>query len=625
MIGMSAVMSAAMIWNSSSAESTDTGCISGYVTNHTMPFTNSPVFVPEESVWDITGPDGSFFIEGVSSGPHVLRIWCGDSGESDASVYVLPGDTIRVDLDYSDYDQTGQFMSEHWRPWPTASRDTLQVITATISLPDSATADGLSVSANVGWPRSPLCRTRRTGDDTYEILLPMAATYFAWSLPFAGDKTCSLHAVGRNQSIQLDACLESVQIDSAALVEAGLLSEIDRSDDEWVADGFSIERQIIDCSRWGDPALDRYGYNWGHTFFDGPTGSETWRLLLIYNSHAVVLREGEEPQIINFAFPEVLSVVRSPKGHRIVVYEDPFGGGNAEYLDLDSGNSLFFDPSPERPRPNIVWAGRDGMYGPCEQILLGDEGNAVALTDSDYIRIYNDNFSLRRIVALGGLQVVGYGWTSFPLNQNAISADGRRLVCLGSRNEHCELAVYSGNGERIWSIVPGSQAVSIPMITNTSCSLVAYGNTLFNGSTGLALDAMEFDDLTSCEYSVISPEGRMTAGLAWFRADSSGYLGRHVFRWAMDGTSPELFSIPASTWGLGVPLLITDEGSMLVSLRRISGSGSRVGLLSADGRLIWASPVNSGRIEESVSLSANGRQISYQRGLNFEILTLEEE
>ncbi|MCD4775773.1 MAG: carboxypeptidase-like regulatory domain-containing protein [Candidatus Aegiribacteria sp.] len=293
--------------------------------------------------------------------------------------------------------------------------------------------------------------------------------------------------------------------------------------DEWLAEEYQADHEYIDITQWGNSDLINWGFIGHKVIFDE---LDNRSILLIYHHRAVLLRSNQEPKVIEFTYP--VKVFRSsPNGRYVLAMESVgflFQGGNAEFIDMITGNSTCFDPSPELQEPDRAVSLDMACYI-APFYFIGNCGRLVRVED-DRVHFYNEDFTLDSLILLDNLTLPRYC-----RNRERLTPDGDYLLQVGLYEDNKYVLIFmnsDGNHTKMIDLENRNERGELTALSmDGNCKYVLLfqyspyspGRTrLFNASTGQILK--EWNERTV--QAVFSPSGNLVCN--HFELSETPYL-----------------------------------------------------------------------------------------------------
>ena len=306
------------------------GSISGVVTSHGEILQMGNLIVKPNNYRGYLNQNGEFYIDSIPPGNYNIHFHMMDITLFAGIPFSIVEDEnlfIQMELDPA--------ATPQWPEYPDTHLDTLVF----------EFADGLNEGFQV-WADSLLIVTEISDDSTLLAFVPKNATVIGYSLPGTAEVVLP----------ELDDTEDTV----IYVAGAGINNRMQSTDilpldpHEYLNHNFTLERDCIDLSRWGDDDLVNFGFIGLEVLFLDSMNPASPRFYLFYRDRLIILDETFD--VIRYKFPFPIRTYNiSRNGLYVSVFQDigfEFQGGDVAVISLESGEIAQFDPTPEREEPD---------------------------------------------------------------------------------------------------------------------------------------------------------------------------------------------------------------------------------------------------------------------------------
>ena len=606
-------------------EEESTGYITGVVYDGNMnPLIRATVIVMGTSYGAMTDSTGNYSILNLPAGEYTLQgRMIGLPSETLDSITVIEGQATWQDFILG-YDIP---MRYEW-PLREDSPDTYTTLFLRIIGDIEIPIEGLFARTERRY-----CPVTQLSGFSFLVNVPGGRSTVTICLPYIGVKVFEdLEFSDDNPPvIILDASRKDLPVDS--LTSANPLEIADFTEDEWLAPGFTINRTTIALTKWGNNELQNSGFIRKTIVLHSPYAQGSWRILLVYCDRVVVLADGVDPVEYPIEFPSVKIVYTSRDSRYVLAYDaigKGYSSGDVILLDTVTGNSVRFDPSPERldiPRdilpPEILICSMN------QSIMFFNSG-ILGIMGVNSMKFFNENGELFFTRTYDHFTLRLWQWNHW------LSADGSRIFALGYKEGKKYFFTFDNNfrilsevyiPDSIWTTKFGTLRGSDTSLTKVLAT--DDGGSLFVLDTQSGQLMHRFSEVNilnsklsrnGCYVGYISRENMMD--------DHNNLLGfnDNCFVWNLDTGSILHNFRGTEEWPMMNLCAVTDLGGIVLMLtERFNRSriNSRLAIIAGNGELLWMSSAR--RVYDFLGIADNGMRIAYTDGRFVNILSFTQE
>lgn len=508
-----------------------------------------------------------------------------------------------------------EFARFHWDSVSVDTSHELSDLVLRLSSESSADHEGFSVyCGDIFIP------TDRISDNEYKVSLPGEEKQIICYLPCISGRVISLDSTYLSSTgyVEVNTANTDPQIDELYLED--ILEGTVSIENEWSPAAYELDRTVIDISEYGHPELTRAGLVKARVFFDESNDSNDWRVVLVYHEKVVVLEENCEPTVFDLGL-QTVKCTFSDNGRYVIAF-DAYGheyrGGDAVLLDTETGDSIRFDPSPQREHLDPYYVSTECRITVGNSHPLGHISNngRYARLDgypflSDPIRfnLFNDKMELVHAAFSDSVDFSRYA-------ENYMSPDGSRICLLSYYQDEKYLVVMNEEG-RVLTIASLAES-SGGTVADEDLSVLMRGRGrsgifIYSGQTGELLHHWHGSALINREKRV-SPNGSYVS--YFLTKDVYGTTFDYIVRSLPSGDISfdielEREADSEDKWFVRIGRDLANDGSTLFYLTQ--GNARRYVLVDKSGMVLWLSPI---RDHSQYSLlfcylSDNGQSIAY--------------
>lgn len=571
-----------------------------------------------------------------SLGVYTLRLPVGTyilTARGDVSVYhraegleILAYSTVNLDFRVP----YAEFARFHWDTVSTDSSDELIDLNIRLSAGSSEDLDGLSVYLD-----GRFVPTDRISDNTYRVSLPRETEQITCYLPSISGRVISLDSTNFSPigSVEVSTANSDPRIDELCLED--ILEGTVSIENEWLPADYEFDRTVIDISELGHPELTGTGLVKARVFFDDSDGRNDWRVVLVYHEKVVVLEENSEPSTFDLGLQTVHSTF-SENGKYVIAF-DAYGfkhrGGDAVLLNTETGDTIRFDPSPQREYLDPYYVSTEFRITVGNSHPLGHISNDGRYARLDSyplspnpirLNLFNDKMELVHTAFSDRVEFFAYA-------ENYMSPDGSRICLMGKHQDELCLVIMNEEGS-VLTLVPLTESESSmgKTITDEDISVIMRGEGfsgvfIYSGQTGELLHHWHGSELIN-RARRLSPNGSYVS--YFLTEDVYGDTYKYIIRELPNGVITFEHEIERETdtkndtWSLRIGCDLADNGSSLFYLDQ--GTPRRYVLVDKKGMVLWLSPVRHHGCNDMLFcyLSDDGQNIAYSAGGFIYILNL---
>lgn len=342
------------------SEVTGYGSVYGEVTYNGEPVQMATVVVKPLKSYCALGLYGEFQIDSIPAGYYSIEVVIMDMLPSAGTLFSISnGESVYLPivLDFA--------ATPPWPPYFTNRSDTLILR----SSDGSFARDGFQL-----WSDSIYVPIRTIDDSTVIALIPDFAGEIGYSLPGSSEVIlCDYNDLG-------DTVVSVSSAPTCHRNESGGILPLDPH--EYLNPNYSLRRECIDLSEWGDDELVNLGFLGFNVSFMDSVSNDAFLLFLFYRDRLIVLDESYSVTRYDYPFP-VRNYNISGSGQYVALFHDiGFGhhGGDVAVLDTRSGDIVRLDPTPERDEPD-PWMSSAFNSSRCYSHFLLNSGEIVRVFD----------------------------------------------------------------------------------------------------------------------------------------------------------------------------------------------------------------------------------------------------
>ena len=302
------------------------GSISGIVTSNGEIVQMGDLVVKPNNHHGCLNQNGEFYIDSIPPGNYNIHFHA-----MDMTLYAGIPFSIVEDENVFIQMKLDPAATPQWPEYPDAHLDTLVF----------EFADGFNEGFQV-WADSLSIVTEIFDDSTLLAFVPENAIVMGYSLPGIAEVVLP----------ELDDREDTVIHVAGASINNRMQSTdvLPLDPHEYLNHNFTLERDCIDVSRWGDDELVNFGFIGLEVLFSDSSPG----LYLFYRDRLIVLDETADVERYKFPFP-IRTYSISRNGAYVSVFQDigfGFQGGDVAVIDIESGEIFQFDPTPAREEPD---------------------------------------------------------------------------------------------------------------------------------------------------------------------------------------------------------------------------------------------------------------------------------
>ncbi len=527
---------------------------------------------------------------------------------------ILADSTVTLDfrIRYAD------FVRFHWDTVSIDTSDELIDIYLRLSAFSSEDHEGLSL-----YHCGRFVQTDRISDNTYRVSLPRETEQITCYLPSISGRVISFDSTcfTSTGSVKVSTTNTDPRIDELYLKD--ILEGTICIENEWLPAAYELDRTVINIAEWGQPELTRAGLVKARVFFDDSDGRNDWRVVLVYHEKVVVLEDNSEPSTFDLAL-QTVKCIFSENGRYVIAF-DAYGyehrGGEAILLDTETGDTIRFDPSPQREYVDPYYVSTESRIIVGNSHPLGhisNDGRYARLDgyplSSDPIRfnLFNDKMELVYAAFSDSVDFNAYA-------ENYMSPDGSRICLLAHYQDEIYLVIMNEQG-CILTLAPITESKSSMgrTVTDEDLSVIMRGGSfsgifIYSGQTGELLHHWHGSELIN-RTKQVSPNGSYVS--YYLTEDVYGDTYNYIVRQLPSGVISFEFELDRETdtngnWSIRIGCDLANNGSSLFYLDQ--GTARRYVLVDKTGMVQWLSPIRNRDQHSSLFcyLSDNGQSIAY--------------
>lgn len=523
----------------------------------------------------------------------------------------------------------GEFARYHWNTVSVDTSHGLSDLTLRLSIEPSADHEGFSVYCG-----DLFISADRISENEYRVSLSKETEKITCYLPGISGRVISLDSTNFSStgSIEVSTSNADPRIDELYL--ENILDGTVSIENEWSPAAYELDRAVIDISELGLPELTGAGFVTARVFFDKSDGRTGWRAVLVFHEKVVVLEENCEPTVFDLGL-QIVKCTFSENGRYVIAF-DAYGyeyrGGDAVLLDTETGDSIRFDPSPQREYLDPYYVSTESRITVGNSHPLGhisNDGRYARLDgyplSSDPIRfnIFNDKMELVHAAFSDSVDFNAYA-------ENYMSPDGSRICLLAHYQDETYLMIMNEEGS-VLNLASLAESMSSRgrTVADEDLSVIMRGGGfsgvfIYSGSTGELLHHWHGSELINGEKR-ISPNGSYVS--YFLTQDVYGTTFNYILRSLPGGDISFGIELEREAdledeWFVRIGCDLANDGSSLFYLTQ--GNARRYVLVDQNGQVLWLSPV---RYHSQYSLrfcylSDDGQSVAYSDGYYIYILNL---
>ena len=405
-------------------------------------------------------------------------------------------------------------------------------------------------------------------------------------------------------------------------------------ENEWLPTTYELNTTVINISDYGQPEFKVAGFVMARVFFDDSDGSNDWRAVLVFHEKVVALEDDGESSTFDLGL-QTVKCIFSENGRYVIAFDacgNEYRGGDAVFLDTETGDRIRFDPSPQREYvdPYVMSTECRIIVGNSHPLgHISNDGRYVRLDSyplsSDPVRInlFNENMELVHAALSDSVDFSVYA-------ENYMSSDGSRICLLARYQDEIHLVIMNEEG-CVLTLASLAESISSMggTIADEDLSILMRGGgssgvLIYSGQTGELLHHWHGSGLINRDKRV-SPNGSYVSYFLTedVYSNTFDYIVRRLPGAEISfDIELERESDSESKWFVRMAVDLANNGSSLLFI--VQNSTGRYILIDKNGLILWLSPVRrfGNAYMDFCYMSDNGMNVAYSDGYCIYILNL---